>query len=269
MAWGMPTEKDFLNPNAGVSMAAQQKQQGGIGSVATTPQGQQKFQGQASAPSSGYTGGRQLDRPTTGWMSNLNQMGIQSAATDEDTFFRDYGTYGQGSGSPWEPGGNLGAFFAETFNPRATAAVSPFSGPSKYTDPEDIVMGQSNLMDKLTQNGTILDPSAVIGNTMAALSSVKNVDDLMKINPTLAAVLNSSTTGSGQINALLSFLSDALAGSMPEDILRSFMATLNRVSQQFAQQQDTMDVHGGGSKQLDLPSLARFLTSQFGPTLGI
>jgi hypothetical protein len=217
----------------------------------------------------GATQTQDINQATPGWTSGLGPLGRRAAATDEGAFFRNLGTVGGGG---FEPGGAVGGFLSDEFNPRFLAAAqNPYaSGQGGYSYGEQI-MQQSDIMGGLMGRGTELNPSAIVANTMQALMSVKSVEDLGKINPALAAILNAAANDpTAQVQALTNFLGQAMAGSMPADMLNSWMVTIERVAQGFMAKMEQMDLSGKtGAKAFDMASLAQYLTEALGPTLGI
>lgn len=265
--WNMPNEDDFITPTSQMSTTSAARTQPGQPQVGAAQANATRRSGDPFPPTSRNGSGGPVVRGTTGWMQGLNQAGIQNSAYDEGAFFRNYGQLG--AAKPWTPGGGIETFMTETFNPRFAAAAS-FTDPSQFTDPEDIIKGQTAITEGLLRNGNILDPAAIVGNTMQALSSVRSIEDLANINPALAAILNSAAANpSEQVGALLNFLEQALAGSMPPDILSSWLMTIQRIGSAFQSQMDTTDLSKGGGGKFDMASFAKYLTGMLGPTLGL
>jgi hypothetical protein len=187
---------------------------------------------------------------------------------DEGAFFRSLGTVGGGG---FQPGGAVGGFLADEFNPRFLAAAANPGTQQGGFSYGDQIMQQSDIMGGLMGKGTELDPAAIVSNTIGALMSVKSIEDLANINPALAAILNSAAADpTAQVQALTSFLGQALAGSMPEDMLQSWMVTIERIAQGFMSKMEQMDLSNPkGAKSFDLANLAQYLSQQMGPTLGL
>jgi hypothetical protein len=260
-----PDEYDFLPLGGNTQTAAAQR-------TATQPQpyGTTALQNTRQQQAGRVTS--DIGNRAKGWIGGLNAEGINASAAEgpygEASFWTNYGSLGQKAqgNSPWATGGNIEAMMSRIYNPReAAAAANP--GISNWNNPEDVISAQSNLADFLTQQGAYLDPAKIVGNTLGALQT-GNPEKLAQVNPVLANILE-STVGqpAAQIGALLSFLEQAMAGSMPADMLQSWISTLNRLGSEFARQSQQGSLKGGGN--VDVQTFANFLTMKLGPTLGL
>lgn len=205
---------------------------------------------------------------TTGWVAGLNDPGVKNAVANEGAFWRSYGNLNQSQ--PWGPGSNLAAYMQETYQPRALSlAANPYmkQGESGFADTLKQMGGAADsILGGGMGKGVQLDPSAIVGNVMMALSGANSLEDIMKLNPELAIIFNGTQSNPGmQVEALLGFLSDALAGAMPPDMLNSWIATLRRIGDEFAFKMDTT----GNSKNFNIANWAKELVGRLGPTLGL
>ena len=262
----LPDETDFMAPQAPLNAATNTNRDAAI----RTSQISSTRSPQANAQQGAFANPKttSIQQSTPGWTSQLGPLGRRNASMDEGAFFNALGQHGMG-GNGFQPGGVIGGFLADEFNPRFLAAAANPGNQGGFSYGDNI-MQQSGIMTSLMGKGTELDPAAIVGNTISALMSVQNVNDLEQINPALAAILNASSTDpTAQLQALLSFLGQAMAGSMPSDMLQSWLVTVERIAQGFQSQMNNMDLTGKGNAAFDLPSLAKYLAQQMGPTLGL
>ena len=266
--WDIPGEEEFDQFGLGASAAAR--------TAALSGAAQQTRNTGQSPVSSANTQMQKTNRavqpiasPSTGWVGNLNQLGQQNTLNNETAFWRNYGQYGTG-GQPWGPGSNTAAFMEETFQPRALSlAANPFAQQGSFGADEQI-MGMSNAADQILGGGLgrgiSLDPAAIVGNLVSALAGANSLDQLMKLHPELAMIFNGTQTNPAmQVEAVLGLLRDALAGTMPDDMLSSWLATIRRIGDEFMMKMENTN----NPKAFNVANWAKEISARLGPTLGL
>lgn len=296
--WGSPLDNltfdnqsgQLTNMGVPLSQASQTTTQQQVSNAPYTPQARGAAVGGEAKPNAGNAGGQLASRtgnkPGSGgslgssgaggtpgvnsydhsfingskeWYGGMNNYQAALAASSPEGFFSLYG--GQGPGG-WQPGGEAEAFMMQNYDPRALGAA--MYGPGNYSSVEDMLAGQTAITNQLTgSRAGFINPGQVVGNVIQALSN-GDVQALAKVNPLLAQIINGNAGNpAGQIQDLISFLGQALMGSMPGDVLDAWLSSLQRLGSQF------INGMGGPIKNLDGKSFAQFLASQLGPTLGL
>ena len=196
------------------------------------------------------------------WYGKINQLGAQSAGNDPSAFWNLYGSDVQG----WQPGGNAASFMANTFDPMAMGQA--MYGSADFSSLEETLGGSTAIANALnggqSGNAMFVDPAMLVGNVMQALAS-GDPEKMQGVNPALRAIVEGATGNPAlQTENLINFFSRALGGSMPQDILRAFLGTIQRLGSVWMS-----DLSHGPMNKLDNTSFARFLTQRLGPTLGL
>jgi hypothetical protein len=206
------------------------------------------------------SGANQLVSPVGGWGSQLNPYGGKQAANDPWAFWSMYG----GKNKGWDPGGGAQAFYTNTYDTERLAAAA-FPGAGQYTSDPQKFAGQTAMANALS-GGTFMniDAGQLVGNVLNTLAT-SNVQALSKVNPMLAEIINANRDNPGaQAVALTNFLTSMLQGVLPDEAVSNLGAMLEIATREFFQKAGS-----AGNQNLDIQTFAKYLTQQFGPTMGM
>lgn len=274
--WNYPPQQLFQqaqqqNPTAGITAAQSAQAPGMPGQqygpppgqgLATQIAGNQRSTGQtpntpAADPNSFGTNG--YTSTSNQWYGKGNEYGADVLARSPYAFWGGYAEDQMGL----QPGSNAANFLASKYNPMALGAAMYGKG---FTSQDQILAGSTAIANQIAKPGTtFFNPGAIIGSVLQALQS-GNAMDLMKINPTLAGLIQQSAGDPvGQISALTDFLKQVLSATMPPDTLNAFINQINQLGQVwFSQMRKNPNMNA-----MDSGTFAKFLTQNFGPTLGL
>lgn len=194
------------------------------------------------------------------WWGGLDEYGSQAAASNPATFFDLYGTQQLGL----QPGSATGQFMANTYSPYKMAEA--FGGGGAI----DERLAQGNAFSNLIgQPGTaFFSPGAVVSSTLSQLAKGGSGGS-SEFNQ-LAGALQGMDPGT-QLQTLVTFLSEALKGTMAPDALDSYLNWINQKGMTVVNQVMTSKAQGGGMAEFERGggNIATKLLQMIGPNGGL
>jgi hypothetical protein len=192
------------------------------------------------------------------WWGGLDEYGSQNAAANPGIFWDLYGTQQLGL----QPGSATAAFMNETYNPYAVA--SAFGGGGSV----DQRLAQGNAFANIIgQPGTaFFNPGQIVTSVLSQIASGGKNGEFSQ----LAGMMQGMDPMS-QVEQLVSFLGEALKGSMAPDALQAYLNWIQQKGMVVINQVMTSKAQGGGLAEFEKGggNIATALLRMIGPNGGL
>jgi hypothetical protein len=192
------------------------------------------------------------------WWGGLDEYGSQAAAASPGIFFDLYGTQQLGL----QPGSATAAFMNETYNPYAIA--SAFGGGGSV----DQRLAQGNAFSNIIgQPGTaFFNPGQIVTSVLSQIASGGKNGEFSQL-----AGMMQGMDPMTQVEQLVSFLGEALKGSMAPDALQSYLNWIQQKGMVVINQVMTSKAQGGGLAEFEKGggNIATALLRMIGPNGGL
>lgn len=152
-------------------------------------------------------------------------------------------------------------FYNENYNPFAMSAALGYG--SDLNSYDDRLAAGTSLANLLGQPGTaFFDPGSMVSNVLSAIANPGNNEEFNQ----LSAIVLGASTPDQQLSNLVSFLGEALAGAMPQDVLQAYLSYIQKVGMEVV----TGAMKGGiAGFERGGGNIATALLQRLGPTGGL